>query len=492
VSVATDNLHELLVGRWLREGHADHTAVVDDGGAWSFAQLDAAAARAAGTLFSAGVRNGDRVAFVLPDSRVWAAAFLGATRLGAVAVALDPDGPVDDPIEDSEPTALVAAPGPGPATVTRIEPGELLEGEEHDVVDVRSDQLAYLVYSSGSTGRPKAAMHSHGDLRTGIETYAAHVLQLTPADRCFSMARLFTSLGFGNGFFRVLGSGATAVLRARQPGASEVGPLIGEEGLTVLSAVPTSWAQLAALARRRPEIAEAIGDLRVGVSSGDAMPPSVADALRETSGLEIMVGLGCSECSNIIISTALGESADGTLGRSVPGIGIDLRGEDDEPVPPGTPGRLWIRSGSNTSGYWRRKELTEDVVRGEWLRMGDMLEERDGRYVYVGRADDMFKVDGGWVSGTQVEAALLEHPAVAEAGVVSRPDGRGLARTSAAIVLEAGADEPATEELRHLVSAGVGQHAIPRMVSVRSELPRVASGKINRRALREEPDTAWA
>ena len=111
MSVATDNLHELLVGRWLREGHADHPAVLDEGGVWSFAQLDAAAARAAGTLSSAGVRNGDRVAIVLPDSRVWAAAFLGATRLGAVAVALNPDGPVDDPIEDAEPTALVASPG---------------------------------------------------------------------------------------------------------------------------------------------------------------------------------------------------------------------------------------------------------------------------------------------------------------------------------------------------------------------------------------------
>ncbi len=489
--MSAGNLHELILGPWLGDEHAGRTAIADDSGRWSFAELDAAAARAAGTLAGAGVTRGDRVAILLPDSRVWAAAFLGATRLGAVAVALNPDGPVADPIDDSEPRVVVASEAADPGDLARIDPDGLLAGPEHPVTDVGADELAYLVYSSGSTGRPKAAMHSHGDLRAGIETYAAKVLRLTPADRCFSMARLFTSLGFGNGFFRVLGSGSTVVLRERQPGASEMASLIEREGVTVLSAVPTSWAQLGALARRRPEVSAALGALRAGVASGDALPPSVADAVRDASGLELMVGLGCSECSNIVISTELGEPAAGTLGRSVPGVDIELRDEHDHPVSPGTPGRLWIRSDSNTSGYWRREELTADVVHGDWLRMGDMLEERGGRYVYVGRADDMFKVDGGWVSGTQVEAALLEHPGVAEVAVVSRPDARGLARTAAAIVLEPGVEDAPADELRHLVSDAVGEHAIPRMVSVRAQLPRVASGKINRRALREEPEGAW-
>lgn len=486
------NLHDLLVGRWLTDESRDRLAIIDDDGAWTFAELDAAAGRAAGTLASAGATQGDRVAIILSDSREWAAAFLGATRLGAVAVALNPDGPIADPLEDSEPTVLVGPPDAGPSGLTRVDAAALLDGPQHAVVEVSPDELAYLVYSSGSTGRPKAAMHSHGDLRAGIETYAAQVLRLGPADRCFSMARLFTSLGFGNGFFRVLGSGAAAVLRGRQPGASAVASLIASEGITVLSAVPTTWAQLAALARRREEVATTLGSLRAGVSSGDALPPSVAEALRDATGLELMVGLGCSECSNIVISTDLGETADGTLGRSVPGIDIELRDENDARVPSGTPGRLWIRSHSNTSGYWRRPEQTKDVVHGEWLRMGDMLEERAGRYVYVGRADDMFKVDGGWVSGTQVEAALLEHPAVAEAGVVSRPDARGLARTSAAIVLEPGILDVAADEFRHLVSDAVGEHAIPRTISIRDQLPRVPSGKINRRALRDEPENAWS
>jgi acyl-coenzyme A synthetase/AMP-(fatty) acid ligase len=368
----------------------------------------------------------------------------------------------------------------------RVPSAALLVGEP--VAPVRTDpsDLAYLVYSSGSTGRPKAAMHAHGDLAVGVETYARHVLELGPGDRCHSVAKLFTSLGFGNGFFRVLGSGATCVLSARRPTARSVLRIVEERRVSVLTAVPTFWAQLAVFLERHPDAGD-LGSLRLCVSSGDSLPPAVARRLREGLGLEVLEGLGCSECSNIIISTRPGEPLPGALGRAVPGIDIRLADDEGEEVEEGAPGRLWIRSGSNTSGYWRRPELTEELLAGPWIRMGDMLSVTDGVYRHLGRADDLFKVDARWVSPSEVEAALHDHPAVAEAAVVGRPDDDGLLRPAAFVVLaegaEAGDDLPA--ELRRHVAHRLEPYKAPATIEVMDELPRLPSGKLDRRRLKQ-------
>ena len=347
------------------------------------------------------------------------------------------------------------------------------------------EDLAYLVYSSGSTGRPKGAMHAHRDMRTGIETYARHVLGLGPGDRCHSVARLFTSLGFGNGFFRVLGSGATAVLSGVLPTPRAVLATVARERVTVLTAVPTFWSQLARFLERHPDPG-ALEGVRIAVSSGDSLPPPVAARLREVTGIELIEGLGCSECSNIVISTRPGEPLPGTLGRVVDGVEVRLADEAGRPVEPGAPGRLWIRSDSNTSGYWRRAELTRDLLMGPWLRMGDVLSEENGVYRHLGRADDLFKVDARWVSPTQVEAALLTHPWVAEAAVVGRPGDDGLVRVAATVVTGPDAVEAdlATELRRHVARA-LDPHCAPQSVTVVDALPRLPSGKVDRRRLRE-------
>jgi len=211
----------------------------------------------------------------------------------------------------------------------------------------------------------------------------------------------------------------------------------------------------------------------------------VADRLRGVSGVDLIEGLGCSECSNIVISTRPGEPLPGTLGRAVGGVGVRLADEDGRPVEPGAPGRLWIRSASNTSGYWRRPTATRELVVGPWLRMGDVLSEEGGVYRHLGRSDDLFKVDARWVSPARVEAALLEHPAVAEAAVVGRPDPDGLVRVAAFVVLNAGADqENLTDALRRHVARALDAHSAPRSVTVRAELPRLPSGKLDRRTLR--------
>ena len=327
-------------------------------------------------------------------------------------------------------------------------------------------------------------MHAHADLRVGIETYAARVLGLGPGDRCHSTARLHTSLGFGNGFFRVLGAGATAVLHGGPTGPRTTLEVVAGHRVTVLTGVPTFWAQLAGYGARRADEVAALSTLRAAVSSGDGLSAAVADTVRAALGIELIQGLGCSECSNIVISARPGERADGSLGTPVPGVDVELRDPEGIPVPDGTPGRLWIRSGSNTTGYWSRPELSRDLVHGEWLRMGDVLVRQGGRLHHLGRADAMFKVDGRWVSPPQVEDALLGHPGVAEAAVVGRRDRRGLVRAAAFVVVDVDA-EVADEDLRARVARVAGAHSVPRTIERRAALPRLSSGKLDRRALDE-------
>ena len=259
---------------------------------------------------------------------------------------------------------------------------------------------------------------------------------------------------------------------------------VEREGVTVLTAVPTFWSQLARFLERHPEPG-ALASVRLAVSSGDSLPPAVATRLREIAGLDLIQGLGCSECSNVVISTRPGEAAGGALGRAVPGVEIRLADDEGRPVEPGTPGRLWIRSDSNTTGYWRRVAETREVVFGPWLRMGDVLAESDGVYRHLGRADDLFKVDARWVSPAEVEAALLDHPAVAEAAVVGRPDADGLLRPAAFVVLTPEAEEgDLAAELRRHVARALAPHSAPQTVTAVDALPRLPSGKLDRRRLR--------
>jgi benzoate-CoA ligase len=483
-----DNLVHLLVERHRESGHGGRVAAVDEGGTWTYDELGEAAARAAGALERRGARRGDRIAVALRDGRDWCAAFLGAARLGAVPVPLDPFAPAErlaDVVDDCEPTLVVCEEEtPAPAALA-VSPAELAGGDPSPVAPVHPADLAYLVYSSGSTGRPKAVMHAHRDMAESIRGYAREVLALAPGERSYSVARLFTSLGFGNGFFRVLGTGATCILTRSRPTVRIVAATVREHAVTVLTAVPTFWLQLATFLERHPDAWDAPA-LRLGVSSGDSLPAHVGERVRALIGVDLVEGFGCSECSNVIISTRPGEPMPGALGRVTGGVEVRLADDEGALVEPGSPGRLWIRSASNTSGYWRRTEETRDLVYGPWLRMGDVLAEEDGVFRHMGRADDLFKVDARWVSPTEVEAALLEHPAVTEAAVVGLPDEDGLLRPAAFVVpAPGGQEDDLAGELRRHVAHRLEPYKAPATVTVLAELPRLASGKLNRRALRE-------
>ena len=482
------NLVHRLVGVHRADGRGGDLAVIDGDRQWSFDDLWESSARASGTFAAAGVRRGERVVIALRDGTDWLAAVLGAAGLGAVAVPIDPMADaarLAEILADAEPTAVVVPDGSaiptGPWRV--LDPSSLADGSPRPPIAVHEGDLAYLVYSSGSTGRPKGAMHAHGDLGAGIETYAAEVLELGRDDRCHSAARLFTSLGFGNGFFRPLGRGAAIVLSATLPTVRSVLHTVARDRVTVLTGVPTFWAQLADFATRHP-VGDDLESVRLAVSSGESLPAPIGARIRETLGLDLIEGLGCSECSNILISTRPGRPTPGQLGQVVSGIDIRLADPDGLPVADGEPGRLWIRSSSNTSGYWRRPDLTRDLVHGEWLRMGDVLVAEQGVYRHVGRVDDLFKVDGLWISPNEIEAALHEHPDVVDVAVIGLPDDRGLLRPVAVVVRRAASTVEAHDLRRHVVGRLDGRRA-PSRIEFVADLPRLSSGKVDRRGLRE-------
>lgn len=489
-STSRDNLVDLLVERHRRDGHGADPAVTDEAGTWDYAALGAALRRAAGALGAAGLRPGERVAVVMRDGRPWVQAVLGTAAAGGVAVPLDPGMDPDSlgGVLDDAAAAIVVADQPVPPGPWRvIAPGQLDDAMPARIASVHPEDPAYIVFSSGSTGRPKGAVHAHRDMRVSVEGYSREVLGLGPGDTCHAVPRGYTSLGFGNGFYRPLGRGAHVVATGTRPNVRTVLHATSAHGVTVLTAVPTFWSQLAEFLSRHPDQAEALTTVRLGVSSGDRLPAAVMARMRQVApGLEIVEGLGCSECSNIVISTRPGDDLPGQLGRAVSGAEVSLRDDAGHEVSGGTPGRLWIRSESNTSGYVRRGDLTRDLLIGEWIRMGDMLVQEDGIYRHLGRADDLFKVDARWVSPTEVENALLEHPSVGEVAVVGRPDEHGLMRVVAMVVGTGGHDiEKVAKDLRAHVAARIGPHAAPVHVEWREDLPHLPSGKVARRALRE-------
>jgi acyl-coenzyme A synthetase/AMP-(fatty) acid ligase len=253
----------------------------------------------------------------------------------------------------------------------------------------------------------------------------------------------------------------------------------------VLTGVPTFWAQLVDYLHRHPD-PDALTRLRICVSSGDGLPPGVAADFAAISATPLIEGLGCSECSNIVISTRPGDHHPGSIGSAVPGVEISLRDPDGREVPDGTPGRLWIRSPSNTSGYWRRADDTRLLVVGEWIRMGDVLVAEHGRFRHVGRVDDLFKVHAQWVSPTEVEACLLEDRRVREAAVGGVPDEHGMLRVVAWITVDGTPPAGLAAELRRHVAHRLAPFKAPRQVVVCATLPRLPSGKLNRRLLREQ------
>jgi 4-hydroxybenzoate adenylyltransferase len=477
VGLAEGNLAVALL-----RGPRDGPVLLDDAGSLGVEALEAASARAAGALREAGVRRGDRALIALPAGRRWLQAFLGAVRLGAIAVPLDPAAPpgrLASFATDAR-AALMVGVGRPLAGVPAMAAEALDDAPEAPPVAVGPDHLAFLVSSSGTTGRPKLVAHAHGPA-CAPSAPALGLLGLGPGVRCHAVARPHSALGLFIGVLRPLLVGATIVLTERDLGGRCLLAKAGRHGVHVAAAVPAVWAQVAAILERRPEERERLSTLRVAVSSGDRLPPALTRRLREAGGPALVDALGSAEAGDLVLASAPGRQGL----RPLPGVAARRSGR-------GAARRLLVRAPGACRGYWGRPEESAALRRGRWVVTPDVLRDEDGALVHVGRTDDLFRVAGRWIAPGEVEDALHDHPAIAEAAVLGTPDRHGGSRVAALIVPSGSVTEypDLAGHLRRHVAARLGPAAAPATVTLVGALPRFPSGKLDRRRLASDPAPA--
>ena len=350
---------------------------------------------------------------------------------------------------------------------------------------VSPDETAFWLYSSGSTGQPKGVRHVHASLKYTADTYGAEVLQIAETDVVYSAAKFFFAYGLGNSMTFPMSVGATTVIFNGRPTPASVADTLDRFKPTVFCGVPTLYAAMCAELEAGRIHFEA--PLRRCISAGEALPEEVGQRWRRLTGVDILDGVGSTEMLHIFLSNRPGDVVYGTSGVAVPGYDLRLVDEHDDEVAVGGIGELVVRGASAAQDYWNRRVQSRSTFRGHWTHTGDKYEKLPGeRYRYCGRTDDMFKVSGIWVSPFEVEAALIGHPNVLEAAVVPKHDSDGLEKPKAFVVLKSGEPSESLEaELKELVKSRIGKWKYPRWIVFAKELPKTATGKIQRFKLKE-------
>ena len=496
-------------------GRPGKAAFVDDLGALTYGQLQERVRRLATGLRSLGVRREERVLLLMHDCNDWPVSFLGAMYAGLVPVAVNTLLTADDyayMLEHSRAQAVLVSGALLPtltAAMTRcdhevgriivsrplapLHPNEIefetfLQGHPAQAkpAATQADDPGFWLYSSGSTGRPKGTVHSHANPYWTCELYGKAVLQLREDDVCFSAAKLFFAYGLGNGLTFPLSVGATTLLMAERPTPEATFKRwrgeVGGVRPTVFYGAPTGFAGM--LAHPQLPAREAVS-LRMASSAGEALPAELGERFKRHFGVDIVDGIGSTEMLHIFLSNQPERVRYGTTGWPVPGYEIELRGEGGGPVPDGEPGDLYIHGPSAAMMYWGNRAKTRETFQGGWTKSGDKyVRNEDGSYTYSGRSDDMLKVSGIYVSPFEVEATLVQHPAVLEAAVIGKEDADGLTKTKAFVVVKAGASTDEAE-LKAFVKDRLAPYKYPRFIEFVAELPKTATGKIQRFKLRE-------
>ncbi len=501
-------------------GRPAKAAFIDDQGTLAYGQLDERVRRMAAALRSLGLRREERVLLLMHDGCDWPVSFLGAMYAGLVPVAVNTLLTADDyayMLEHSRAQAVLVSGALLPVltaamiksdhevrqvVVSRpVAPLHPAEAEFEAFIAPHApapraaatgpDDPAFWLYSSGSTGRPKGAVHSHANPYWTIELYAKAVLGLRETDVCFSAAKLFFAYGLGNALTFPMGVGATTLLMAERPTPdASFGRLTGGVGNlrpTVFYGAPTGFAGMLASPNlpARGQVA-----LRLVSSAGEALPADLGERFKRHFGVDIVDGIGSTEMLHIFLSNRPEKVRYGTTGWPVAGYEIELRAEGGGPVPDGEPGDLYIHGPSAAMMYWGNRAKTRETFQGGWTKSGDKyVRNADGSYTYSGRSDDMLKVSGVYVSPFEVEATLVQHPAVLEAAVIGVVDAEGLTKTKAFVVLKPGGEATDTE-LKAFVKDKLAPYKYPRQIEFVAELPKTATGKIQRFKLREREAAA--
>ena len=501
-----------FVDRHIDEGRADKIAfreAWEGGRALSFGALFEATGRFAAALQNAGIHREERAAMFVLDQQEFPIAFWGAIKAGVQPIALNTLLAADvyrailadsraaiafvsaELLETVLPATqdsqflrnIVVIGGNAPEGTTSWE--DFLDGADPvPVIECSADEIAFWLYSSGSTGTPKGVRHVHEALRVTCDTYGNQVLGIREDDTVYSVAKLFFAYGLGNGMSFPLSVGATALLFNGKPTPDSVSTILETYKPTVYCGVPTLYAAM--IHKWEAEGGHPDAPLRTCISAGEALPAEIGRKWKGIWGVDIMDGVGSTEMLHIFLSNRPGDVEYGTSGTAVPGYEVRLVDEEGADLGPGSVGELLVRGASAAADYWNQRPKSRATFEGEWTRTGDKYEMTDsGRFIYCGRTDDMFKVSGIWVSPFEIEQALVEFPAILEAAVVAHRDDEGLEKPKAFVVLKDGQGAAALDGLKEFIKEKIGKWKYPRWVEVVDDLPKTATGKIQRFKLRE-------
>ena len=504
------NVATWFVDRNVAEGRGKVPAFLCEDRTLTYADVLDLTNRAGNALRDLGVGLEDRVLLLCLDAPEFIAAFWGAIKLGAVPIPVNTLMRAQDYLyfltDSRAKAAVISAPllaeaGPvldqspwlkhvliagGPA-------GRYLGWEDRlakasatlEAAPTSRDDPAFWLYSSGSTGFPKGAVHLQHDMWICYQTYAKQTLAMTASDRIFSAAKLFFAYGLGNSGYMPMGVGASSVLSPHRPTPDSVYEILSMRKPTIFFGVPTLYAAM--LAVKEAEKRYDLSSLRLCVSAGEALPEELYTRWRQRFGVELIDSIGTTEILHVFLANPPGRVRPGASGLPVPGYELAIVDDEGRPVPRKEIGNLRVKGDSTMAYYWNKHDKTKEALHGHWIQTGDKYwQDEDGYFWFAGRADDMLKVGGIWVSPVEVEGTLIKHDAVLEAAVVGKEDADRLVKPKAYVVLKDPARSTAglEDELKAFVKDKIAPYKYPRWIEFVPELPKTATGKIQRFKLR--------